>query len=119
MISTYALKLVEAMDADLLTLELDDLVIGSAEAAAGIVFSEDDLVAIYVYFNGIGACDIHLLAHFLRYYYSAELVDVSDYSGRFHFDDSFLFDISILSQRSELCQVLFSKNRAYFLKSFL
>ena len=95
--SDTVLDFVKTGVTDLLVLELHYTFLATAEAAGGVILGEDDLVALNVYFNGIGVCDIHFLAHFLGYYNSAELVDVSDYSGRFHCDNSFLFNISILA----------------------
>ena len=80
----YAAKLVEANLTDLLALELGDTLIAGAEAAAGIILGEYYLISFYVYFNGIGVSDIHLLSHFLGNNYSSKLINVSYNSCRFH-----------------------------------
>ena len=78
--SDTVLDFVKTGVADLLVLELHYTFLATAEAAGGVILGEDDLVALNVYFNGIGVCDIHLLAHFLRNNDSAELVYVSNYT---------------------------------------
>ena len=74
------LDLSEAGVTDLLSLELGNTALASAEVAAGVVLGENDLIAFYVYFDRIGVCNIHFLAHFLGNYNSSELVYVSNYT---------------------------------------
>ena len=51
--SVCVLYFVKTRLADLLTLEFDHVGFISAEITAGMIFSEDDLVALDVYFYGI------------------------------------------------------------------
>jgi len=65
---------------DLLALKLNNTALVAAEMAGGVILGKDYLVALDVYLDRVGACDIHLLTHFLGNNDSAELVYVSNYT---------------------------------------
>ena len=76
-----ALELVKTVTADFLTLELNHVTLAVAEVTEGAMLGEDNLITVDVYLDGVGANDIKFFAYFLRNDDSAELVDVSYYTG--------------------------------------
>ena len=78
------LDLAKAIRADPLSLKLANAENTAAEGAGGVILGKDYSVSLYKDLNGIVAGDVHLLSHLLGDNYSSELVNVSDYSCRFH-----------------------------------
>ena len=76
-----ALNLAKTSCANVLALEFSEIVVVAAEVAVRVVLDEDELLAVNVYFDRIGATDFHLSADLLGNNNSAELVNVSDYTG--------------------------------------
>ena len=76
--------LAKTVCADPLSLKLANAENTAAEGAGGVILGKDYSVSLYKDLNGIVAGDVHLLSHLLGDNYSAELVNVSDYSCRFH-----------------------------------
>ena len=96
-----SLELLYALGADSLSAEIDNVVCVVAERACGLIFLKDDLVIVGEYLDGVLYVDTQNGAELLGKNYSSKLVNLSYYSGRFHFFDSFLllFNVGGTSHR--------------------
>ena len=84
------LDFVKTSSADFLSLELNNVLIGVAEAAVGLVLFQNNSIAVNEDLNGVRAGDTQMLAYFLWNNYSSELIDISDNTCRFHSPITFL-----------------------------
>ena len=80
-ISVRAFDLFKTGKTDLLSLEFGNVGLTAAEIAARMILGEYDLVAVNVYLNRVGARNIHFVADLLGNNDSAELINVSYYTG--------------------------------------
>ena len=87
---TEFVHLSDAVFADQLAVELDNLVGASAENTRGCVFLENNFVFINKYFDRILGLDVHFVAKFDWENNSSELVDSTNYASGFHFCKYFL-----------------------------
>ena len=76
----YILELCDTVEAYILALELCNTVLVAAEMAYGGIFSENNVIALYIYFYGVVFSNSLALAYFLWDNYTAKLVNVSDNS---------------------------------------
>lgn len=87
---TEPVHLINAVLADELAVELNNLVGTSAENTCRCVLFENNFVFVNKYFNRILGFDVHFVAKFNRENDSSELVDPTNYASRFHFCKYFL-----------------------------
>jgi hypothetical protein len=78
------LDFVKTSSADFFALELDDVFIRVAEAAVRLVLFQNNFIAVNKNFDGVRAGYTKMLAYFLWYNYSSELIDIPDNTCRFH-----------------------------------
>ena len=81
---------------------------------ARIIFCENYLIAFNIYFNRIGICDAHLLAHFFRDNYSTELIDVSYNACRLHTSPFKAAVLPLSKKLSEGADAIYSELSKYF-----
>ena len=82
--SELILDLVETIGADAFTVEENDVVCVVAEDAGGMILLEDDAAVVGEDLDGVLDLDVHRLADLNGEHDSAELVNFSDHSCRFH-----------------------------------
>lgn len=78
------MHLAQAFGADMSFLEIAHLLHRAAKYAAGTIPLQNDMITAYQYFNRIAFVHLVSFAQRFREYNSAELVDFSYYSCRFH-----------------------------------
>ena len=83
------LHLFDASTADALTVEIYGVVCAVAEDAGGLILLQDDAIVVGEDFDGILLLDIQNLSYFNGKHDSSQLVNLTDYSRRFHDDFSF------------------------------
>lgn len=79
------LKLLETMPADELALEVNYIVCVAAKKAGGLIFFQNDPVFVGEYLDRIIVGQTHYVSELDRYDESAEGIDLSYDSCRFHF----------------------------------
>jgi hypothetical protein len=92
-VSKLRFDLFDALAADTLIVEIDDIISVAAEFAGGVIFLEDDTAAVVgENFNGVFDLDVHGIAQGFGKHDAAKLVDSAYYSGGSH-SKSLLFTI--------------------------
>ena len=86
----FALEFLEAIGADVLAAEVDDILGIIAENTGGLVLFQDDGGSIYIDLQRVLFGDIQSTPELDGENDSAEFIDLSDNAGRFHSDTSFL-----------------------------
>ena len=82
--SELVLDLIEAIGADAFAVEEDDIVSVVAENAGGVIFLQNDAVVVGEDLDRVLYFNIHCFADLDGEDDSAQLVDLSDHSRRFH-----------------------------------
>lgn len=73
-------ELLKALSADLLTLEICNVLDSVTEHAGRLILRQDYLLAVDEYLHSVVIRDAHVGTDFLRYYYSSEFIHVSYYA---------------------------------------
>ena len=87
--SKLRFELVNAVGADVLTSVLDDAFHVVAENAGCLIFAKNNILSFNIYLQCILLCDVQCAAHLYGEDYTAQLINLTDNSGRFHSDCSF------------------------------
>jgi hypothetical protein len=74
----------DAARANILALEVLDVLSLAAEDAGGGVLFENNALSVYIDFQGVLLIDVQGPAQFHGQYHPTELIDLSDNSCRFH-----------------------------------
>ena len=79
--SKFCSELCNAVRADILALEADHILCIVAENAGRLIFAENNIISVNIYFQCIFLRDIQSAAHLDRQYNTAKLIDLTNDSS--------------------------------------